>query len=291
MSHTHAAPLADCVTCGRPSDAELAICAPCLDDAQQTIIDTRDYLAQMPETTREVMGLRAIRYDKPAAGNPDDGDLPFGLNVLYDDPEDRRISAIRQPETALDILHGWAAGWADQRGDQVGNVFDYLAANTRWAAQHDAGWRDYLTEIRQVRNVIRRLAGLAPERQASPCPECGGPVVQEWTATGLDDALHCTRCSRAWPTFGRFVIATANTIAAVPDEHPDLLVTTTEARMVLSDLKRNTLNVWLKRDREREEGVEAKIPPHGAMPDGSPLYKLSDITKLHRGTTTEGATA
>lgn len=291
MNHAPATALADCVSCGRPVDAELTICAPCLADAQQTIADTRDYLAQMPETTREVMGLRAIRYDKPpAAGTPDDGDLPFGLNVVYDDPEDRRISAIRQPGTAIDILHGWAAGWADQRGDQVGNVFNYLIANTRWAAQHDAGWRDYLTEIRQVRNVIRRLAGLNPERQASPCPECGGSVVQEWTATGLDDALHCTNCPRTWPTFGRFVIATASAIAAVPDEHPDLLVTTTEARMVLPDLKRNTLNVWLKRDRERDEGTAAKIPSHGNLPDGCPLYKLSDITKLHRGTTT-GATA
>ena len=123
MSHAHdVAALANCVSCGCPVDAELAICVPCLDDAQQTIADTRDYLNQMPETTREVMGLRAIPDDKPVAGTADDGDLPFCLNVVYDGPDDHRISAIRQPATALDILHGWAAGWADQRCDHVGST-------------------------------------------------------------------------------------------------------------------------------------------------------------------------
>lgn len=115
---------AECVTCGRPVDAELAICATCLTDAQQIIRDTADLVSQIPETTREVMGPRAIRYDKRPAGNPDDGDLPLGLNVVYDDPEDTRIRTIRRPETTLDILHGWAEGWTDRRGDTYGNVFD-----------------------------------------------------------------------------------------------------------------------------------------------------------------------
>ena len=271
--------LADCITCSRRVDAELAICATCLVDAQHVIIDTADAYAVIPDTTREVIGLRAIRYDKPAAGNPDPGDLPFGLNVKYDDPEDPRISAIRQPETALDILHSWADAWADQRGVPVeGSVFEYLAASTRWAAQHpdDSRWHDYLDEARRVRNVIRRLAGLNPERQAAPCPHCGGDVVQEWTAVGLNDTLHCTRCPAIWATLGRFVITTTDALTAIPDTHPDLLVTTDEARLLLPNLKRNTLNVWLKRDRERQPATR-RIPVHGILPDGRELFRIGDL--------------
>jgi len=286
MTHPYDDPttLADCITCTRPVDAELAICSTCLAAAQQIITDTANAYALIPDTTREIIGLRAIRYDKPPAGNPDPGDLPFGLNIKYDDPEDTRISAIRQPETALDILHSWADAWAEQRGLPVqGSVFTYLVTSTRWAAQHpeESRWHDYLDEARRVRNVIRRLAGVNPERQSIPCSHCGSDVVQEWTTAGLDDALHCTGCPATWASLGRLIIATASAIASVPYEHPDLLVTTDEACFVLPGLKRNTLNVWLKRDRDRPDGTPAKIPPHGRTPDGRALYKLQDITKLH----------
>lgn len=269
-------PTTDCVTCGRPVDTELAICTPCLDDAQQTIRDTATLIADMPETTREVMGLRAIRYDKPpAAGTPDDGDLPFGLNVIYDDPEDPTIRSIRRPDTALDILHGWAAGWADQRGDTVGNVFDYLIANTRWAAQHDAGWTDYLKEARQVHNVIRRLAGLNPQSVPTPCPRCGGRVIQAWdTTTGLDDQHTCTGCRVTWDGPGPFIREAVETIADLPTDGPDMLVTTDEARLIHPDLKRGTLNIWIHRD---------KVTQMSTHQDGRPLYRLGDITKLHHG--------
>lgn len=292
---------ADCVTCARPVDAELAICATCLTDAQQIIRDTADLVGHIPETTREVMGLRAIRYDKPPAGNPDDGDLPFGLNVMYDDPEDTRIRTIRRPETALDVLHGWADGWADRRGDTVGNIFDYLVAQTRWAAQHlDTGvWRTYLHEARSVRNVIRRLAGLTPVTVPTPCPRCGDRVIQTWdTADGLGDEHTCTGCRTSWDGPGPFVREAIETITDLDVHAPDMLVTAEDARAIYPDLKRNTLNVWLKRDRERP-GPD-RLPARGTTAEGRALFRLGDITQLHRGpertgytaaTTTEGSAA
>lgn len=277
---------ADCVTCGRPVDAELAICATCLTDAQQVIRDTADLVGQIPETAREVLGLRAIRYDKPPARTPDPGDLPFGLNVIYDDPEDTRISTIRRPETALDILHGWAGGWANTRGDTVSNVFDYLEANSRWAAQHVdlTDWRTYLREARSVRNVIRRLAGLTPASVPTPCPRCGDRVIQTWdTTAGLSDEHTCTGCRTTWDGPGPFVREAVETINELDRSSPDLLVTSDEARTIYPDLKRNTLNVWLKRDRERP-GPD-RLPTRGATADGRPLYRLRDVTQLHRGQT------
>ena len=276
---------ADCVTCARPVDAELAICATCLDDAQQIIRDTADLVGQIPETTREVMGLRAIRYDKPPAGNPDDGDLPFGLNVVYDDPEDTRIRTIRRPETALDVLHGWAEGWADRRGDTYGNVFDYLEANSRWAAQHlELGvWRTYLHEARSVRNVIRRLAGLTPVTVPTPCPRCGDRVIQTWDTTeGLTDQHTCTGCRTTWDGPGPFVREAIETITDLDQASPELLVTIDDARAIYPDLRRGTFNNWLYRDRIRDG--EPRLPQRGATNEGHPLYRLGDINQLHRPT-------
>lgn len=299
--NTHT-PLADCITCYRPVDAELAICSTCLTTAQQVITDTADAYALIPDTTREIIGLRAIRYDKPPAGSPDAADLPFGLNVKYDDPEDTRISAIRQPETALDILHSWADAWADQRGLPVqGSVFTYLVTSTRWAAQHpeESRWHDYLDEARRVRNVVRRLAGVNPVTVPTPCPRCGDRVVQTWHATdGLDDQHTCTGCRTTWEGPGPFVREAVKTITDLDIHAPDMLVTAEDARAIYPDLKRNTLNVWLKRDRERP-GPD-RLPAQGKTTDGFALYRLGDITQLHRGpektgdsaaTTTEGSAA
>lgn len=272
-----------CSECDRPLETSLTICQPCLTRAQQLITDVIDALNTVPFHIAEVMGLRAVRYDRDIVTTSNDRDrLPFGLDAIIEDPADTRIAAAKHPSTATDILYGWAVAWADTRGDQQpSDGMRYLIDHTLWAAQNpdDSGWTTYLDEARQVRATIRRLLGLDPIREPAPCVYCTGPVIREWLPDGLDDTRRCTRCGTTWPDEDRLRYTNRHTVFALPHTHPDALVTADDARRILPDLKRNTLNQALKRDRERDPD-QRRIPQHGEDVRGHALYRLGDIAGL-----------
>lgn len=272
---------AGCSECGRALTTSLTICDRCLTRAQQLVTDVIDAINTVPFHFAEIMGLRAVRYDRDIVTTSNDRDrLPFGLDAVIEDPSDARIAAAKHPNTALEILHGWAHAWADTRGD-IDHGLQYLVDHTLWAAQNpdDSGWHAYLDEARQVRATVRRLLGLDPIHEPAPCVYCSGPVIREWLPDGLDDTRRCTRCGTTWPDEERLRYTNRHTVFALPETHPDALVTADDARRILPDLKRNTLNQALKRDRDRPDD-ERRIPQHGADVRGHALYRLGDIAQL-----------
>lgn len=281
--------------CGNLIDTSLTICDPCLRNAKRIIQDIIDAIDTVPFHQAEIMGLRSPRYDRDIVHGGDDRDrLPFGLDAVVEDPEDPRIAAAKHPNTALEILHGWAHAWADTRGDIITSYeLDYLIEHTLWAAQNpdDSGWDTYLTEARAVRRTIRRLLGLHPVTEPAPCVHCGGTIIRDWLPDGLDDIRRCTKCGTTWPDETRLRNLNHLTVLALHATHPNELVTVDDARLALPDLKRNTINQALKRDRDRtnpdhpdyQPDYQPRIPAQGTDTRGRTLYRLADFTALTNG--------
>lgn len=285
-----------CMQCDKPLETNLAICNPCLHKARRLVQDVIDAINTVPFHHAEIMGLRSPRYDTDVVHASADRDrLPFGLDAIIEDPADGRISAAKHPDTAIDTLHDWADLWADARGDTLTHDrLTYLVDHTLWAAQNtDASlWDTYLDEARQVRATIRRLLGLDPVKEPAPCVYCSGPIVREWLPDGLDDTRRCLRCGTTWPDEERLRFTNRHTVFALPDTHPDTLVTAEDARRILPDLKRNTLNQAIKRDRDATNQADytPRLPVRGTDVRGQALYRLGDITQLLT-TTMQGSAA
>ncbi|WP_159622686.1 hypothetical protein [Ruania rhizosphaerae] len=286
-----------CGTCGdRPLEDAIAICRPCLTAERRILTTTATLVDQLPGNAREILGIKAIRYDHTPTGGGDG--LPFGIGSDDDDPVELAaiaatrgtvIDLLRQPDNVLDVLHGWADAWTDaqQLPPWSGSVFDWLAGTLTWAAANpDASeWHTYREEARLVRSRIRTLAGLAPEREPAPCVHCGGKVVRDWTDPdghphdrGLSDVLRCTGCGTTWGDRHRFDYLNLTTLRALPETHPDALVTVEDARLAVPTARRNTINQRLKRDRDRAAaGAPRRIPERGEDVRGRPVYRLGDL--------------
>ena len=269
-----------CVTCARPLPGALAICDPCLVSARKIITDTRDAIATVPFHIADIMGLHAVRYDRvlvASSSNPDR--LPFGLDLIVEDPEDPRlIRAAKHPDTAVDALTRWADAWAETRGETVTDTYTFLYTHTLWAAQNPdlSGWHTYLDEAHQVRNTVRRLLGLTPIARPAPCVHCGGRIVQDWTNQGLDDVHTCTRCGTTWGDRAHLHFTTTATIHGLPETHPDTLVTLEQAKDTFPHLRRNLIALWANRDTTRPDN-EKRMPVRGHTTTGLVLYRLGDI--------------
>lgn len=268
-----------CSECDQPLATSSTICDRCLTRARRIVTDVADAIDTVPFHHAEIMGLRAVRYDRDRiTTSADDERLPFGLDRVVEDPEDTRIAAAKHPSSAVAVLVGWAHAWADTLGDTPPSSWaTYLVDHTLWAAQNPdtSGWTEYLTEARQVRATVRRLLGLDPERDPVPCVHCGGRIVQDWTERGLDDVHRCTGCGLTWRDRGHLDYANLHTLRELPATHPDALVTVDEARRVLPAVKRNTLNQWVARGLVRpavDEHGRARRDVRGAV-----LYRLGDI--------------
>jgi hypothetical protein len=270
-----------CTQCDRPIHGHLIACDRCIDRAKTWVQDVIDAIATVPFHHAEIMGLRSPRYDRDVVtggGNRDR--LPFNLDAIVEDVEDARIEAAKHPDTAVDILRDWADAWSDTRGDTPTDRLRYLVDHTQWAIQNPdaSGWEVYRAEARRVRSTVRRLLGLQPVHEPAPCVQCGGDVIREWLTDGLDDTRRCTRCGSTWPDTDSIRHTNHLRVLAAAVTDPDTLVTAEQARLALPDLKRNTLNVWLKRDRERvTTGQPREIPERGMDVRGGPLYRLGDI--------------
>ncbi|NMF29607.1 hypothetical protein [Cellulosimicrobium aquatile] len=248
-----AATTTGCRDCARPLDGTaLAICDRCLTRARQLLEDIGMYLAEMADVAKVAVGLRAVRYD--LTGTPSTANtarLPHGLDAAYrEDVPVAGPGSIRTRGGALDLLEAWVDDWAERCGDADGahDTLAYLRTHTLWAAQNHPAWPTYLDELRATRAVVRRLAGLAPEREPVPCVHCGGTIVRDWTTwEGLSDVARCTGCGTTWGSRAHLALTERWHVHALPAERPDALVTAEQARAIWPQLKRNTLNQWISR--------------------------------------------
>lgn len=271
-----------CNTCGHPLATSLLTCDRCLNRARKVIRDIVHDLDTVPFTMSEVIGLRAVRYDRVVVTtSDDDARLPHGLDRVVEDPEAvaQRIGAAKYPQTAIDVLVGWAQAWADQLDTTVGSSWSgFLLDHTTWAATNpdQSGWHDYLREARVVRAVVRRLLGIAPEQHPAPCVHCGGKIVQKWTPTGLDDTLECTRCKLTWRDRSWLDYANLHTVHELPTTHPDALVTVADAKNIYRGRVRpNLFDLWVHRGVLKPSLDDAGKPRRDVR--GVELYRLGDI--------------
>ena len=272
-----------CQDCARPLETALTICSRCLERARGLLDDIGAYLAEMSDVDRVAVGLRAVRYDlagTASAANPER--LPHGLDAAYrEDVPVSGPSSIRTQCGALDLLEAWVDDWVERCGDPEGawDTLTYLGSHTLWAAQNHPAWSTYLGELRATRAVVRRLAGLAPERVGS-CPDCGGRVVRDWdVVAGLTDGARCSRCGTTWLDGENLALDQGARLRELPETDPDLLVTIDQARRLVPEVKRNTINQVLARDRKRAV-EEQRLPARGHDDAGRALYRLGDVRAL-----------
>lgn len=268
-----------CNTCNRPLETALLTCDRCINRARDLIRSIETDLNTVPFHHAEIMGLRAARYDRVLVTTSDDAArLPFGLDAIVEDWEDTRIEAAKSPTTATDTLYEWACAWADKRdAPHPWDWATYLKDHTLWAAQNPdlSGWHEYLVEARRVRATIRQLLGIEGEKEAAPCVHCGGAITREWTDHGLEDTRRCQQCGITWPDEHRLNYANRHTVIGLRLTNPDMLVTIEEAKAILPEARRGTLDTWARRGIENPDN--AKFPIRGRNVRGTPTYRLGDI--------------
>jgi len=259
-----------CLECGRAMGTSLLVCDRCLERAKRVVGDVAGWMTEHTFGVNLVT-LRAVRYDRDRPGASDDARLPFGLDAVVVDPEDTRISALKHPDDAVAILRDWASSWADRRREVIGgDELGYLLDHTLWAIQNQAesDWTQFHDEARQVRAVVRRLLGIAPEREPVPCVHCGGRIVRDWTDDGLDDVRRCTRCGMEWETHARLLHTNALVLHALPETDPDTLATREQIWRVYPLLQRATLRLWIHRGHIQQRGKDVR---------GQDVYRLGDV--------------
>jgi len=264
-----------CRDCDRPLISALLICDACLKSARKIITDIQEIIEQIPDAHADLMGLRPVKLGGGSPSADDPAKLPFGLDVLYDDPDRIGLAGVRTEQGCLDVLYGWANDWAEMRGHMPRPSLDYLIEYSLWAAQSHPAWDDYISDARAIRSKVRHLAGLNPEVQPAPCTDCGGRVVQDWTDKGLDDALVCTECATVWPNLARLYATNAHALLELGKHRLDLLVTIVDVKLLRPDIRPNTLDVWVRRGIAKPE--TAKFKPRGRTRDGQDVFLLADV--------------
>lgn len=274
-----------CNTCTRVLHTHNLACDRCITHARRTIEDTQE-AATTPYAYQ--LGIKAIRYDKDRTTGG--GEDILGSSPAKDDTElaahiatktnTAVLSFLRDPPNVLEPLMDWADAWADARGEEVAtNTFDYLNSRIIWAVNNPdkSAWHDYRTEAGTIRNRLRSLVGLNHRADPVPCVHCGGKIIQKNGTHGLDQHLECTGCGLIWGNREQLNWVNMTYYRDLPNTHPDTLVTTEDARRILPDLKRNTLNQWISR------GV---IVSARRDTRGQDTYRLGDIHQRHTRTET-----
>ena len=315
-----------CLHCSRPIETTaLTVCDRCLDRGRRLVLDVVEDLDRFPYTHLEVMGLRSPRMDVArVTHSDDDARLPFGMDRQIEDVEALArwggVVSSRAPSTALDVLRSWAGAWADVLSEDVPSAWEsYLVERTPWAMQAPnlSGWREYEREARAVRSTVRRLLGIAPVREGTPCPSCGGRAVREWRpradatphtesapvrrrlgtrVEGLDDVVRCSRCQRSWPTDERLNEEALLALPSLARRHPWATLTVGPRVQALDGrVGRQTIATWIHRGWLRP--VAGPWPRSETRarrrPDGTTerLYLLADADKLAAWTCAEAEDA
>lgn len=305
---------AACVVCQRVCEVGRT-CESCVSRARNDVREVRDLYRQLPDVIASIAGLHAVRYDRAGRGSGSGTritggeamvlavDARIGGEVLgrHESSVDPSLLAAERadPPSVLAILTWWEDCWRDERHETgadrttVEAASTYLVTHMEWAAQKSGLWDDYRADVRSLLFRLRNLTGntTRPVRSRIPCVVCGGatdprtgkpyPVIRKWTDTGLSEVHECTNpaCRASWPTATAYSFVQHLRALAAPMTDPDLLVTVEQARAALPDLRRNTLNQILKRDRDRAP-EPPRLPQRGRTVRGEPLYRLGDITNL-----------
>lgn len=277
-----------CNACSGPTRSALLVCQSCLDRCDEVLTDITAALSHWEPAPRTA--IRAIRYDQDRRGGNVDH-VPLDTS---DTPPD--IEA---------VLWDWVAMWTELSGDAKNvEAVEYLRGHHLWAAHNaeQAAWDDYRREMGQLRHRARRMAGLLPQRQAGACIYCGDDVVRDWAddqwrprKDGLSDNLRCTGCRTEWEDRNHWRFANRHTILALPQTHPERLVTGEDARTIFPEVPAATWRSWAHRDAKRGEaltrwaerlgeGYVGPEPEPQRMPirswdrRGRPTYRLADLT-------------
>lgn len=310
-----------CATCHRILDTHGRVCDHCVSRARNDIREIRDLYQLLPDVIAAAAGLHAIRYDRTggkntrstdtsitggtamvmaAGGNADKTRL--GRNESTIDPA--LLDAERNdPPSVLAVLTFWEDTWRQEQGHDAAVktsanlAADYLADHTTWAAQQSPTWADYRADIRNLRGRLRALTGESqpPVKTGVPCPYCAGAVLQHWTEQGLGDVRRCGGCGLEWDTEARFMLAVRQAHEALPETHPDQLVTLEDARRILRPrgVRPNLLALWHHRDTRDRDRYQAElragrtaIAPTPRLPEvrgrdvrGRQLYRLGDLVE------------
>jgi len=270
-----------CSECGRAMGTSLLVCERCLERARRVVGDVAQWMTEHTYGVNLVT-LRAVRYDRDRPGATDDARLPFGLDAVVTDPDDRRISAAKHPDDAVRRLRDWAAWWAGVRSEVVGyDELGYLLDHTLWAIQNPeaSAWHAYIDDARQVRSTVRRLLGIAPVAEPVPCVHCGGRIVRDWTDDGLDDLRRCTGCGMEWPNEARLLHTNMQVLHALPTTDPDTLATREQIRRIYPLLHPATLRKWIQRGHVTAAGTDVR---------GQEQYRLGDVAERLNPDETKG---
>lgn len=306
-----------CTDCNRILNTHGRVCDDCTSEARTDLYETRDLYLQLPDIIAATAGLHAVRYDRGTTtarsndttiiggaafvlagpGNSADRGLQLGRGETSEAIAHLSAAEQTDPPSVLAVLTGWEDAWRIEQGQpaatrtSVDAATDYLVQHVNWAAQHSGRWTEHRADIRALRNRLRSVTGTSqpPVTEAAPCVHCGGTITRSWSDEGLADVRQCQQCGTSWPSEERLRHTNHLRILAAPTTDPDTLVTAEQARLALPDLKRNTLNQILKRDRERLEAwrehqtgpiPEARVPEMGRTVRGECLYLLGDIAQL-----------
>ena len=195
------------------------------------------------------------------------------------------------PPSVLAVLTGWEDAWRlEQRQAAATNTSvtaatEYLVTHTMWAAQHSATWDDYQADVRGLRGRLRILTGddRRPVKAGVPCPYCAGTIVQKWTRAGLSDVRECDTCHLTWASEAHFRMALREAHQALPQTHPDRLVTIDDAKRIYRPrgVRPNLLDLWVHRGHLGPAVDDQGRPRRDVR--GQLLYRLGEVdARCHR---------
>lgn len=263
-----------CHICSEPSGSSLWICEKCLRREETLLDDVTRLRDQWDERDRN-------REASPMAPKLVRAKSAGGESMDFEDVEGEWLA--------------WHGRWSDFMTPSTEGALADLKRWLTWAVHNprESGFEAYQADMRRVRASLLRIVGLAPEKVAAQCVWCDGKVVRDRCDArgraypdGLRDEVRCTGCGAQWPTEEALRELVQQGLAGLPERAPDALVTLEQARRIWPDVKRNTINQAIKRDRDRAEKHADHVrafPQLGRARDGLPLYRIRDLEVVARG--------
>lgn len=313
---------------------EVVTCGRCVHRTSELLAEIERLYREMPDAIKTITG---IDYDRTGPASAHDVILPGGdaLAILAGgtastvtadrhgnrSPEDQYES---DPPSAAAVVGMVEDEWRRARGDSAAPYaqsvrmgVSYLRDHNAWAASFYEPYPHDVAALRHLRDRMAHTAGRAdvPELERTPCVFCGGKVVRFWrdrSATelgGLSEIRKCQGCHMTWGDGKDLAFVNREHLQAMPDTHPEALVTERQAASIFFELADGTIRTWLARDRARRKKYEdaleqweqavaqldddeprpappveyvRRLPERGEDVLGQPVYRLADITAWAR---------
>lgn len=293
-----------CTICDRPQAGIRRTCDRCISATRDRLRKVRDMYRALPDVIAAAAGLHAVRYDRGGGGKTKrstDVTVIGGAaavmagagstgTVAYSRLGDAKHvvdQLATDPPSVLGVLTGHEDDWRIQRREPAATVtsvdaaVEYLVAQTQWAAlsAEPDSWYAYLADLRDLHGRLVALTGgsNAPVKAAAPCMYCGHTVTRAWGDDGLDDVHTCTHCGTTWASEARFLLAVRDAHQALPQTHPDGLVTIDDAKRIWKGRVRPArFDEWVNRG-----SIRPAVDEHGRQlrdARGRDLYRLAALT-------------